>query len=48
MEVVISITLLVSSYEFFYTYHGFKATVLEVQGDICSRVGTDPDKILQF
>ena len=40
------ITLLDSSYEFYYAFHGFIATVLEVQTDIWS--GTDPDKIFQF
>ncbi len=36
MKAVMFITLLDSSYEFYYPYHGFKATVLEVQTDIWS------------
>ncbi len=48
MEAAMFITLLDSSYEFYYAYHGFKATVLEVQREIRSGVRTDPDKILQF
>ncbi len=48
MEAAMFITLLDSSYEFYYAYHGFKATVLEVETDIRSGVRTEPDKILQF
>ena len=48
MEAVMFIALLDSSYEFSYVYHGFKATVSEVQTDIRSGVRTDPDQILQF
>ena len=42
------ITLLDSYYEFYYAFHGFKATVLEVQTDIRSGVRMDPGKIFQF
>ena len=48
MEAVMFMTLLDSPHEFYNAYHGFKATVLEVQRDNCSGVRADPDKILQF
>ncbi len=48
MEGVMFLTLLDSSSEFYCAYHGFKATILEVQRENCSEVRTDPDKILLF
>ena len=48
MEEVMFMTLLDLSYEFYNAYHGFKATVLEMQRDNCSGVRADPNKILQF
>ena len=48
MQGVIFITLLDSSHEFCYAYHGFKATFFEMQRDNGSGVRTDPNKILQL
>ena len=48
MEGVMFLTLLDSSYEFYYAYHGFEATILEVQRENLSGVCTDPSKILPF
>ena len=42
------ITLLASSHEFYYAYHEFKATYLEIQRDNGSGVRTNPNKILQL